>query len=228
MSQLYIRVKTGFYTHRKTIRLMNLIGKDAYWVPVRLWSYCAENQPDGNLSSYTPQEMAMLIAYDKDACSMLEALKSCGFIDSDMTIHGWFEHNGYHKKYSDRAKTAALARWSGKESVPHTPPKKDSKKKEESGDKHCISIASSINGSFSKPSIEEIRFHALKIGLSEPESERFFHFYESNGWRVGKVSMKSWHSAMAGWKLRSQSYNSPSNSQTSLPLSDAELVRRAT
>ncbi len=31
------------------------------------------------------------------------------------------------------------------------------------------------------------------------EAERFFNYYESNGWMVGKNKMKNWHSAAANW-----------------------------
>lgn len=31
------------------------------------------------------------------------------------------------------------------------------------------------------------------------QSQRFFDYYDSNGWRVGKNPMKNWKSAAAGW-----------------------------
>ena len=111
MSQLYIRVMTGFYTHRKTARLRAKIGDDAYWIPPRLWAYAAENQPNGNLSGYTSEELSELLGCSKYATSILQALLDSGYINPDFTIHDWGEHNGYHQKFSQRAKTAALARW---------------------------------------------------------------------------------------------------------------------
>ena len=32
------------------------------------------------------------------------------------------------------------------------------------------------------------------------EAERFFDYYESNGWRVGKNPMRSWIHAIGNWK----------------------------
>lgn len=143
MSRLYIRVMTGFYSHRKTARLRSMIGDDAFWLPPRLWAYAAENQPDGDISSYNATELAMLLGYNKDATSMLEALTSCGFVDSDMKIHGWMEHNGYHEKFARRAKTAAQARWAKEK--PPTPPKEVLKEEKEIGKgKGETSIASSM------------------------------------------------------------------------------------
>jgi hypothetical protein len=137
MSKLYIRVKTGFYTHRKTAKLRTLIGDDAFWIPPRLWAYAAESQPDGDLSGYSSEELAMLLGCSKHAPSMLQALKDCGFVDSQGLIHDWTEHNGYHTTFADRARKASAVRW-GKESPP-TPPK--GKRKEDIGD--CLEHATS-------------------------------------------------------------------------------------
>ena len=128
MSSLYIRLRTGFYTHRKTARLRALIGDAAYWVPPRLWAYCAEHQPDGNLSSYSSEEISMLIGCSEHASSILGALKSCGFLDGDGAIHGWEEHNGYHQSYSLRAKAAADARWEKKKEAKKKDTDKDTDK----------------------------------------------------------------------------------------------------
>lgn len=209
MSRLYIRVMTGFYTHRKTVRLLSKIGTEAYSLPPRVWAYCAENQPDGDLSSYQSEELSVLVAYKGDASSMLVALKDCGFIDLDGKIHDWKEHNGYHEKYSERAKTAAEARWAKERKEPKE--RSTEKRKVESGDKHCLEHATSM----SIPTIDEVKLIAAKTGLPESEAEKFFHFYESKGWRVGKSPMKKWHSALAGWKTRWQQQCQPEERQES-------------
>jgi hypothetical protein len=108
---LHIRVATSFWTHRKTLRLHALIGEAAYWVPLKLWSYAATNQPDGNLSDYSDEEIAMLIGYKHDAKALLEALLKASFVDSDRKIHDWYEHNGFHTIFAERARNAANHRW---------------------------------------------------------------------------------------------------------------------
>ena len=52
---------------------------------------------------------------------------------------------------------------------------------------------------FIKPTIEEIRIEMLKQNMID-DSERFYHYYESKGWMVGKNKMKSWESAVINWK----------------------------
>jgi hypothetical protein len=49
-------------------------------------------------------------------------------------------------------------------------------------------------------SIEAFRLYAAKIGLPEPEAEKAFDFYESNGWKVGRNPMKSWEASLRNWK----------------------------
>ena len=51
---------------------------------------------------------------------------------------------------------------------------------------------------FSPPTIEEIRDYILEKGYSF-DAERFFDFYESKGWFVGKNKMKDWKAAIRNW-----------------------------
>ena len=53
---------------------------------------------------------------------------------------------------------------------------------------------------FVKPAEAEAKIHGLKLGLPETECVKFWNFYESKGWMVGKNPMKSWQSAMVNWR----------------------------
>lgn len=55
---------------------------------------------------------------------------------------------------------------------------------------------------FQKPTVEELTAEAIKIGLPVTEVDKFLNYYESNGWKVGKNSMKSWPATMKGWLSR--------------------------
>ena len=54
------------------------------------------------------------------------------------------------------------------------------------------------------PTLETIQLEASKIGLPDVEAEKFFCYYSSNGWRVGRNPMKSWPHALRHWKLNWQ------------------------
>lgn len=58
---------------------------------------------------------------------------------------------------------------------------------------------------FIPPTLDEVKSHAIQIGLAPLEAEKFHAHYETNGWRTNAGPMKSWTSAMRGWQLRGQS-----------------------
>ena len=62
----------------------------------------------------------------------------------------------------------------------------------------------SVNSKFIKPTLLEVRVYCLsrKNGI---DAETFWNHYESNGWKVGKNSMKSWKSAIITWEKRNES-----------------------
>ena len=59
---------------------------------------------------------------------------------------------------------------------------------------------------FIKPSIVEIKNYMLEIGMNDV-SEKWFDYYESNGWLVGKNKMKNWRAAVRTWKNNNLSTN---------------------
>ncbi len=62
---------------------------------------------------------------------------------------------------------------------------------------------------FIPPTQIEIFDYMITKGASQQraqnESERFFNFYESNGWKVGRNPMKNWKAASTNWLSRNQS-----------------------
>ena len=55
---------------------------------------------------------------------------------------------------------------------------------------------------FQKPTLEQLNTEAALIGLSTIEVDKFWNYYESNGWKVGKNPMKSWPAALRNWWSR--------------------------
>lgn len=53
---------------------------------------------------------------------------------------------------------------------------------------------------FIKPELEEVEEYVKQKGYSF-DPIRFYAHYESNGWKVGKNSMKCWKSACVTWQL---------------------------
>lgn len=204
MSNLYIRLKTGFFSNLKTLRLRARIGDDAFWIPPRLWTYAAENKTDGDFSTFTSEELASLLGCDKYATSIRQALVDVGFLDLDGKIHGWGEHNAYHETYKSRARAAADVRW-----APHRA-KKEKKQKKENTEKETLkgkeeqaspSDASSNASSMkSKGTEDEVVTYVLSLELPESDAHWFFWKCEGNGWTNNKQPIKNWRATIRSWK----------------------------
>jgi len=61
--------------------------------------------------------------------------------------------------------------------------------------------------SFSPPSLEESVDHFASKGWPVTEAEKFWHHFNSNGWKVGgKAPMRSWESAAHNWMKNAKTY----------------------
>ncbi len=54
---------------------------------------------------------------------------------------------------------------------------------------------------FVPPTLDEVSARCQEMGYGI-DPDRFWNFYESQGWKVGKNPMKDWHKALAGWQSR--------------------------
>ena len=52
---------------------------------------------------------------------------------------------------------------------------------------------------FEKPTLSEIKQYCIERG-NKVDAQHFFDYYESNGWKVGKNSMKNWQAAVRTWE----------------------------
>ena len=53
---------------------------------------------------------------------------------------------------------------------------------------------------FTKPTREAVKTFAERKGPAVVDPERFYDFYEANGWKVGKNKMKDWRAAFRNWE----------------------------
>ena len=61
---------------------------------------------------------------------------------------------------------------------------------------------------FVKPSLDEVIAYCQERRNSV-NPEKFIDYYESNGWKVGKNSMKDWKAAVRTWEKNSFQSNKP-------------------
>jgi hypothetical protein len=76
---------------------------------------------------------------------------------------------------------------------------------------------------FTKPTIAEIETYCQEKGKSV-DAERFWNFYESKGWKVGKNPMKDWRAAVCNWAKDSKP--TPVVQEDYVPRADAEKVKQ--
>ena len=56
---------------------------------------------------------------------------------------------------------------------------------------------------FTRPALPEIQLEVETNGYAV-DPERFFTYYESNGWKVGKNPMKNWKAALRNWDKKTE------------------------
>jgi hypothetical protein len=66
------------------------------------------------------------------------------------------------------------------------------------------------NKRFIKPNIQEIKDYCLER-KNNVDVNKFFNYYEANGWKVGKNAMKDWKACVRTWE--GNDYNKPQISQ---------------
>ena len=76
---------------------------------------------------------------------------------------------------------------------------------------------------FKSPTLDEIinYFKKMKYPDYKNQSEKFFYFYESKGWMVGKNKMKNWKMAAGNWNKN----NSSNNNNSVVDLSDEKIKK---
>ena len=76
--------------------------------------------------------------------------------------------------------------------------------------KEILPSAVSKNVKFTAPTIECVQDYFKEKNKPDIESQKFFNYFESNGWKIGGRSpMKNWKAAANNWMLNSNKFNSP-------------------
>lgn len=106
--------------HPKTLRLARSLNAS---IPTTighlhlLWHWALGMAPDGDVSKYDPEDIAVGSQWVGDPAVFVEALIKCGpggsagFLDPDLTLHDWAEYGGRYSRRSEAGKKAAAKRW---------------------------------------------------------------------------------------------------------------------
>ena len=208
-------IEPDFLDHWKTRLLMRLLDTEA--APnyvIRLWSHC-QTRKTNIFPEWSPVILSSVCRWPGDADVFWSAMLQtfCRVEDGYLIAHQWDEVNA-----------SLIAAWSngGKGGRPKKPTgnprvnpepnpvnprlthgvtdREDREDREEKTEKTQADKPPSTR--FQKPTLEQLNTKAALIGLPITEVDKFFNYYESNGWKVGKNPMKSWSAAMKGWLSR--------------------------
>lgn len=147
------------------------------------------------------------------ALRTFEAYGMIEIINHTVTIPNWSKHQTmdrieqnreYMKNYmrKRRAEQRMLAegqsngKTNGQSNVsPAEENREDKNRKEENGE-------GPKRKRFTPPTADEVKAYAAEKGYAGFNAERFVDYYESNGWKVGRNTMKDWRAAVRGWASR--------------------------
>lgn len=93
-----------------------------------------------------------------------------------------------------------------------------------------IDIRDKNNKRFIKPSVKEIADYCNNNNYNV-DAERFYDYYESKGWKVGKAPMKDWKAAVRMWSRNNKQENKMPDftlkkKERKLSAEDEEILRR--
>ena len=113
----------------------------------------------------------------------------------------------YDRRISDERKQKKLTQSRNLEEIlEKSPPEIELElKKEIKIEKEIHSSAKSTTTKrkrFEKPTLSEIKAYCIERN-NNVDAQHFFDYYESNGWKVGKNSMKNWQAAVRTWEKNS-------------------------
>ena len=147
----------------------------------------------------------LCIQHQKGHMSERDMLQICGTYDED--IFDKFQKDSDGKFFNERLKEEIDKRKSYSESR-----RNNRKKKEdvinisdtyvqhmENENEIENTIKENKVARFQKPTLLELKTYMTEIGMADI-SEKWFDYYESNGWLVGKNKMKNWRAAVRTWK----------------------------
>ena len=79
--------------------------------------------------------------------------------------------------------------------------------------KKDIEVEGETTTRFHKPSISEIQQYCEER-KNTINAEKFFNYYEANGWKVGKNKMKDWKACVRTWEQNEKKYNQTSQNKS--------------
>ena len=95
MAGLWIEYHTtlrDFWKIKRLARLLHIPYAYALGLVSCLWTWAAENKPDGNLSKFQDAEIAEAATWEGPVNGFVGYLTTCELLDPDGRLHDWNQH----------------------------------------------------------------------------------------------------------------------------------------
>lgn len=111
-----LNLDLNYPDHPKTRRLKAMLGKEAEFLPVKLWLYAGRIHPEsGRLGDLNGAEIEGLVEWWGTPGAFIEAMERVDWLKKDeknrYQISGWKDHQGHLVAFKRRGEIAAKARW---------------------------------------------------------------------------------------------------------------------
>lgn len=233
----WLRLHDDFFRSVRIKKLRRMAGGDTYCI-IYLKMQLKAMKTDGVLTwrGYE-QDFVDELALDLDESPddvrvTLAYLLSCGLATTEDKVNFVLpyaiENTGSEGASAERMRNLRK-RQASLSDAPVTQPLRLSDGEKEIDKEKDIEIEKEIKGGsggkskFSPPTLEDVKAYCTER-RNNVDAERFFNYYTSNGWRVGKNPMKDWKAAVRTWerdgKTKPQTSPKPMNDDV------ARLVER--
>lgn len=108
-----IRIAIDFWQHPKTKKLIRRVGIEGIRSLQILWTWAANNKPDGNLAGMDEEDIELAADWQGDIGAFFKALVETRWIDetdSGYALHEWLEHNPWVADDENRSNKARLSK----------------------------------------------------------------------------------------------------------------------
>lgn len=234
----WLQVHQELGRHPKIKRLSKALGvttPTAIGHLLYLWWFALDYAQDGDISAFSPEEIAEAALWESDASKFLSAMTNCGFIDNSTdgmsAIHDWDDYAGAlmdrlnaqreqsrirQQRYRERQRETddnALVTRDVTHSVTGCHALREDKKREEKSIQEESKRTADKPRRFTPPSVKEVAAYCVERSNSV-DPQRFVDYYESVGWCIGKKSMRDWKAAVRTWECQDNTLQKGASSQS--------------
>ena len=201
----WIESHDDIWEHHKTLKLMrvlNISDVAAVGHLHSLWHFVLRNAwRDANLEPWGIEGVEAAARWRGDCGVFFAAMQEIGYLD-DFEAHGWSERAGklvQDRIYNEERRKNVTLRRKADATVPY--------RTQPNPTVPNLTITDTAPRLvFCPPTLDQVEAYCKERGKGV-DPQAWMNHYTSNGWKVGKNSMKNWQAAVRTWEKNSYGTN---------------------